>query len=246
MDCKKDIEDLIENIDEFKEKYVTYRTNTLRTILVKTLDHIKRKEQECAELKEYHNKCCQDFKKEKQDLINKYNQLSRDFYNGEYCNVDKCKQLQIKTQEYEMLQQLENEEKEIIAELKTEKAKLEAQIGEDTQYYVKEECNLRNIIRNKEKRNIELYKENNQLKAENDELKEKVKELRQGWINCDKERDLQEANSGFGQRVINRYKQTLSSIKNIAEEDFNHTCWETYAGQLEQILQKISEVENAR
>ena len=76
------------------------------------------------------------------------------------------------------------------------------------------------------------------------ELKEKVKELRQGWINCDKERNLQEANSEFRQRVINRYKQTISSIKNIVEEDFNHTCWETYAGQLEQILQKISEMEN--
>ena len=46
MECKKDIEDLIENIDEFKEKYVTYRTNTLRTILVKTLDYINRKEEE--------------------------------------------------------------------------------------------------------------------------------------------------------------------------------------------------------
>lgn len=51
MECKKDIEDLIENIDEFKEKYVTYRSKTLRTILVKTLDYIKRKEQECEELK---------------------------------------------------------------------------------------------------------------------------------------------------------------------------------------------------
>lgn len=124
MECKKDIENLIEDIDEFKEKYVTYRTKTLRAILVKTLDYIKRKEEEC------------------------------------------------------------------------------------------------------------------------EELKEKVKELRQGWINCDKERNLQEANSEFNQRVINRHKQTLSSIKNIAEEDFNHTCWEAYAGQLKQILQKISEVEN--
>lgn len=51
MECKKDIENLIENIDEFKEKYVTYRTKTLRTTLVKTLDYIKRKEQECEELK---------------------------------------------------------------------------------------------------------------------------------------------------------------------------------------------------
>ena len=122
MECKKDIENLIEDIDEFKEKYITYRTKTLRTILVKTLDYIKRKEREC------------------------------------------------------------------------------------------------------------------------DELKEKVKELRQGWINCDKERNLQKANSEFNQRVINRYKQALIEIEEITEEDFNRTCGEAYAGQLKQILQKISEV----
>ena len=40
---------------------------------------------------------------------------------------------------------------------------------------------------------------------------------------------------------VNKYKQTLIEIKDIAEEDFNHTCWETYARQLKQILQKISE-----
>lgn len=61
------------------------------------------KTQECEELKEYHNKCCQEFEKEKQDLINKYNQLSRDFYNGKYCNVDKCKQLdQLKSENEEL------------------------------------------------------------------------------------------------------------------------------------------------
>lgn len=88
------------------------------------------------------------------------------------------------------------------------------------------------------------FKQLKRKEQECEELKEKVKELHQGWINCDKERNLQEANSEFRQRVINRYRQTLSSIKNIVEEDFNHTCWETYAGQLEQILQKISEMEN--
>ena len=51
------------------------------------------KTQECEELKEYHNKCCQEFEKEKQDLINKYNQLSRDFYSGKYCDAEKCQQL---------------------------------------------------------------------------------------------------------------------------------------------------------
>lgn len=52
-----------------------------------------------------------------------------------------------------------------------------------------------------------------------EELKEKVKELRQGWINCDKERNLQEANSEFRQRVINRYKQALDEIIRFFKED---------------------------
>ena len=43
------------------------------------------------------------------------------------------------------------------------------------------------------------------------------------------------------EELVNKYKQALNEIKDIAEEDFNHTCWETYARQLKQILQKISE-----
>lgn len=39
----------------------------------------------------------------------------------------------------------------------------------------------------------------------------------------------------------NKFKQILIEIKEIAEKDFNHTCWETYVRQLKQILQKISE-----
>ena len=42
------------------------------------------------------------------------------------------------------------------------------------------------------------------------------------------------------QRQVDQLKQTLTEIKDIAEEDFNHTCWETYARQLKQILQKIN------
>lgn len=56
-----------------------------------------------------------------------------------------------------------------------------------------------------------------ELKAECKELKEKVKELHQGWIDCDKERNLQEANSEFRQRVINQYKQTFAEIEPVLE-----------------------------
>lgn len=55
------------------------------------------------------------------------------------------------------------------------------------------------------------------LQQECEELKEKVKELRKGWINCDKERNLQEASSEFRQRIIDRHEQTLKKIKDIAE-----------------------------
>lgn len=60
---------------------------------------LKRKENELEELKQYHNKCCEEFKKEKQDLIDKYNQLSRNFYNGDYCNTEHCSLLKSKEQE---------------------------------------------------------------------------------------------------------------------------------------------------
>ena len=57
-----------------------------------------------------------------------------------------------------------------------------------------------------------------------EELKEKVKELRQGWINCDNKRNLQEANSEFRQRVINRYKQALDEIEKQAKA-MNNECF---------------------
>lgn len=63
---------------------------------------LKRKEQECEELRQYHNKCCIEFKNEKQELLEKYNQVSRDFYNGKYCNKENCSLLKAKEQECEV------------------------------------------------------------------------------------------------------------------------------------------------
>lgn len=141
----------ISNFPSKKSGYCKDNTNCL-------FKQLACKTQECEELREYHNKCCEEFENEKKELLEKYNQLSIDFYSGKYCNVEKCKQLD---------------------QLKAEKAKLEAQIEADTQYHVKEECNLRSIIRNKRKRNAELYKENNQLKAENRRAEQKLERIRQ-------------------------------------------------------------------
>lgn len=54
---------------------------------------LSRKTQECEELREYHNKCCEEFENEKKELLEKYNQVSRDFHNGDFCNTEKCQQL---------------------------------------------------------------------------------------------------------------------------------------------------------
>ena len=61
------------------------------------------KHQECEELRQYHNKCCIEFENEKQELLEKYNQVSRDFYNGKYCNKENCSLLKAKEQECEEL-----------------------------------------------------------------------------------------------------------------------------------------------
>ena len=65
---------------------------------------LKRKEQEYEELRKYHNKCCEEFENEKQKLIDKYNQFSKDFFIGKYCKKEYCDLLKAKEQECEELQ----------------------------------------------------------------------------------------------------------------------------------------------
>lgn len=64
---------------------------------------LKRKEQEYEELRKYHNKCCEEFENEKQKLIDKYNQFSKDFFIGKYCKKEYCELLKAKEQECEEL-----------------------------------------------------------------------------------------------------------------------------------------------
>ena len=71
----------------------------------------KRKEQEYEELRQYHNKCCEEFEKEKQNLIDRYNQFSKDFFIGKYCKKEYCDLLKAKEQECEELKRkLSNQE----------------------------------------------------------------------------------------------------------------------------------------
>ena len=66
-------------------------------------EKLKIKEQEYEKLRQYHNKCCEEFEKEKKEWLEKYNQVSRDFYSGKYCNAEKCQQLdQLKAENDEL------------------------------------------------------------------------------------------------------------------------------------------------
>ena len=66
---------------------------------------LKAKDESYEELRQYHNKCCEDNAKELANWLEKYNQVSRDFYNGKYCNTEKCRLLKTKEQECEKLEE---------------------------------------------------------------------------------------------------------------------------------------------
>ena len=78
----------------------------------------KRKEQECEELRQYHNKCCEENAKKETEWLEKYNQNSRGFCNGDYCNTEHCSLLKAKEQECEKW-------KAIIGEAQIEQGKLQ-------------------------------------------------------------------------------------------------------------------------
>ena len=72
---------------------------------------LQAKEQEYEELRQYHNKCCKENAEKLEQWLEKYNQVSKDFYNGKYCNKENCNLLKTKEQECEELKkQLEQQE----------------------------------------------------------------------------------------------------------------------------------------
>ena len=68
-------------------------------LFVKTVERLVNKEQENEELRQYHNKCCEENAKKLEEWLEKYNQISRDFHNGKYCNEENCNLLKAKEQE---------------------------------------------------------------------------------------------------------------------------------------------------
>lgn len=183
---------------------------------------LKHKEQEYEELRKYHNKCCEEFEKEKKEWLEKYNQISRGFYNGDYCNTEHCSLLQAKEQECEEL-------KKIIDEAKNSKLDLKSfLVGEAIQ----NECE----------------QQLDQLKGENEKYSLFIEKLCDyAGLECDSEEQAMRTLSDLASQmnkarwIIDRYKQTLAEIKEIAEVYEELHGFLDCSGDL--ILQKISEVE---
>ena len=64
-------------------------------IVLATKEIIEAKEQEYEELRQYHNKCCKENAEKLEQWLEKYNQVSKDFYNGKYCNKENCNLLKM-------------------------------------------------------------------------------------------------------------------------------------------------------
>lgn len=111
---------------------------------------LKRKEQECEELRQYHNKCCKENIEKLEQWLEKYNQLSRDFYNGKCCNKENCSLLKAKEQECENYKQALDEIEKIVV-----KSNSISSLGSD------EIRQIQNII-NKAKRSQKINEKNRQ------------------------------------------------------------------------------------
>lgn len=54
-------------------------------------------------MRQCHNKCCEENAKKLEEWLEKFNQVSRDFFNGEFCNTEKCQQIkQLKKENKEL------------------------------------------------------------------------------------------------------------------------------------------------
>ena len=128
--------------------------------------------------------------------------------------------------------------------------KLYIQLKVDEEYHKEEKNTLRKIIKNKEERNIELYKENNKLKAENDNLKnelhskvEFIQEQRNIIDEYSKEiRTYKKCQGNRASKREEKLNQTLTEIKEYCTNIKQDHYWGMRIIRFaDKILQKINE-----
>ena len=110
----KDFVRMLKNKNNLDEKLNVINQVCKKEIIVDDIEvrdwrsALRNKEREYEELRQYHNKCCEENANELKDWLEKYSRLSRDFYSGKYCNAKYCKQLQAKEQALEEIEKFIN------------------------------------------------------------------------------------------------------------------------------------------
>ena len=107
------------------------------------------------------------------------------------CNKEQCFT-------YKLLQLLQDKEQEC--------EKLYIQLKADEEYHKEEENTLRKIIKNKEERNIELYKENNKLKQTLTEIKE-IAETATKYLYATKSDDYADGYRWLGNKILQKISE---------------------------------------
>lgn len=110
-----------------------YKEKNLVVQAVAVNEKLQAKEQEYEELRQYHNKCCKENAEKLEQWLEKYNQVSKDFYNGKYCNKENCNLLKTKEQECEELKFTIKHTG--LLDLMNENVKLKQALGEIEKYF---------------------------------------------------------------------------------------------------------------
>ena len=250
--CKRNNDDcFIKQL--FEERYKAEKQ------IIKLNKTIKTKEQENEELRQYHNKCCEENAKKLEEWLEKYNQVSRDFHNGKYCNEENCNLLKAKEQECERWKKANDEKNELLAKLgcptvatarreaftlqqqidtlKAERDKIKA-IG-DNYFDEYEMCCLDlpdaidSLLKRYDNAFIKFKKERKELKEDHDELKKLLKvRIEDLCDSC--------GASSMMPMPCKVYEKTLIEIKEIVKQGVKIHDDIIVS---KQILQKISECE---
>ena len=228
-------------------------------LFVKIVERLVAKEQENEELRQYHNKCCEENAKKMEEWLEKYNQVSRDFHNGKYCNEKNCNLLKAKEQECERWKKANDEKNELLAKLgcptvvtarreaftlqqqidtlKAERDKIKA-IG-DNYFDEYEMCCLDlpdaidSLLKRYDNAFIKFKKERKELKEDNEELKRLLKvRIEDLCDSC--------GASSMMPMPCKVYEKTLIEIKEIVKQGVKIHDDIIVS---KQILQKISECE---
>ena len=250
--CKRNNDDcFIKQL--FEERYRAEKQ------IIKLNKTIKTKEQENEELRQYHNKCCEENAKKLEEWLEKYNQISRDFHNGKYCNEENCNLLKAKEQECERWKKANDEKNELLAKLgcptvatarreaftlkqqinkvKAERDKIKA-IG-DNYFDEYEMCCLDlpdaidSLLKRYDNAFVKFKKERKELKEDNEELKNLLKvRIEDLCDSC--------GASSMMPMPCKVYEKTLIEIKEIIKQGVKIHDDIIVS---KQILQKISECE---